>query len=161
MVPVYKFALRADLKDEIEFLPKRAHSTDTGYDVRAAFNDRQPLTINPGEYFKIPLGFRVIPEPGWWFQLHPRSSSFVKKSMHNLIGIIDEHYSHEVLFAGQYLPNKSDTDQPLIIKYGEAIGQIVPIKRVDMEIVSISNEEYDDLCKQRMATRSGGIGSTG
>jgi dUTPase len=159
-IPNFKFALREDLKDRKEFLPTKAEPYATGYDVRAAlYSDEPTLIINPGDYFKIRLGFRAIPENGWWFQLHPRSSSFAKKNMHNLIGIIDEHYSDEVLFAGQYLPTDM-IDSQLKISQGDAIGQIIPIKRVDFQVTEISNKEYDDLCKQRISFRNGGFGST-
>jgi dUTPase len=155
MIPVFKFALLEGLSDE--FLPTKAEPYATGWDVRASKN----IIISPGEYFKIPLGFRAFPPEGWWFHLHPRSSSFTKKHMHNLMGIIDEHYSNEVLFAGQYVPdNLSIKADNLVIKAGEAIGQIVPIKRTKMKVELISNEEYNDLCKKRMAIRQGGFGST-
>lgn len=172
-IPEFKFAIREDLETcEIDFTPKRGEPFATGYDVRAAFHDKSPLTIKPGEYFKIPLGFRALPEEGWWFQLHPRSSSFVKKYMHNLIGIIDEHYSHEVIFAGQYLPAIKDyatvynnsvsnfREYELKINFGDAIGQIIPVKRIDAIITKIPNKDYDDLCSKRMAVRNGGFGST-
>jgi len=186
-IPEFKFAIREDLSDTKDlFMPTRGEPHASGYDVRAAFHDRVTLIINPGEYFKIPLGFRALPQEGWWFELHPRSSSFVKKYMHNLIGIIDEHYSNEVIFAGQYLPQienlaeirfkanayasdpniSSDyesvnfTAEPLKINFGDAIGQIIPIKRVNAIITQISNKDYDDLCKKRMAVRTGGFGST-
>lgn len=158
MVPEYKFAIREDLLDDKRFIPTKGEPSATGWDVRAAMQDHADLTLKPGDYFKIPLGFRAFPEEGWWFLLHPRSSSFAKKHLHNLIGIIDEHYNQEVLFAGQYLP---EVPECLVIKFGEPIGQIVPVKRVEMGVLEISNQEYDDLCKRRMAVRTGGFGSTG
>jgi dUTPase len=166
--PIFKFALREDLKNDKQFLPTRAEPKASGWDVRAAMPDKKTLVIKPGDYFKIPLGFRAFPESGWWFQLHPRSSSFAKKYMHNLIGIIDEHYSNEVIFAGQYLPKLSYTIMPsetinyndLIVNFGDAIGQIVPIKRIEMSVIELTNKEYDDLCGQRVAVRNGGFGST-
>ena len=165
MNPEFKFALREDLANDKIFIPTKAEPNATGWDVRAAMNNREPLIIKAGDYFKIPLGFRAFPEDGWWFSLHPRSSSFAKKCMHNLIGIIDEHYNHEVLFAGQYLPKmelpRVDYYNDLVINFGDAIGQIIPVKRVEMSVSEISNQEYDDLCKRRMAVRNGGFGSTG
>ncbi len=158
MVPEYKFALREDLINEKIFIPTKAEPSATGFDVRAAMFDKHKLILAPGDYFKIPLGFRAFPPDGWWFYLHPRSSSFAKKNMHNLVGIIDEHYSYEVLFAGQFLPTG---DNNLEINFGEAIGQIIPVKRVDMVVKEINNQEYDDLCKRRLAVRNGGFGSTG
>lgn len=153
--PNYRFAVREDLiRSEINFLPVKGEPAATGYDVRSSVE----ITLKSGEYFKIPLGIRCLPPEGWWFQLHPRSSTFAKKKIHGLIGIIDEHYAEELVFAGQYLP--SNKDDLLTIKFGESIGQIVPVQRVDIFVESISNKDFDDLCKQRMALRSGGFGST-
>lgn len=161
VIPEFKFALREDLKNNKEFLPTRGEPFATGYDVRAAQPDRKPIIIKPGDYFKIPLGFKTIPEEGWWFNLHPRSSSFVKKHMHNLIGVIDEHFMLETVFAGQLILPKLDLSGPdLVINFGDAIGQIIPIKRVDMNVKEVSNEEYDELCSKRISFRNGGFGST-
>ena len=158
--PIFKFAIREDLKDcEIDFLPTRAEPYATGWDVRSAQKDRKDIIIEPGNFFKIPLGFRTFPQEGWWFQLFPRSSSLTKKHMHNLIGIIDEHYSLEVLFAGQYCP-PNDFRSTLILPFGEPIGQIIPVKRIEMQTINISNEEFDDLCRKRKSVRTGGFGST-
>jgi dUTPase len=157
-VPVFKFALKENISEE--FLPTKAEPHATGWDVRAALMDTKELIIRPGQYFKIPLGFRTFCPLGWWFELHPRSSSFTKKNMHNLVGIIDEHYPDEVLFAGQYIPDPNSINHDLIVKFADPIGQIIPIKRVEMKTELISNEEYNDLCKKRMAVRRGGFGST-
>jgi len=155
-IPVFRFALREGLSDD--FLPTKAEPYATGWDVRSASST---LIIKPGQYFKIPLGFRALPPEGWWFNLHPRSSSFTKKHMHNLVGIIDEHYPDEVLFAGQYMPDALSVNADnLVINFADPIGQIVPIERVEMKVEYISNKEYDDFCKKRMAIRQGGFGST-
>lgn len=161
--PEFKFALRQDLEDtgKTEFLPAKAEPHASGYDVRAAFYDYQSLILTHGMYFKIPLGFRSLPPEGWYYQLYPRSSSFLKKHMHNLIGIIDESYSNEVLFVGQFLANNLDITERLIINFGDCIGQIIPMKRIDMKVVSVSNQEYDDFIRRKNFLRFGGFGSTG
>jgi dUTPase len=93
-------------------------------------------------------------------ELRPRSSSFAKKNLHALYGVIDEDYEGQCVFAAQYLPEKS-TDY-LVIQEGEAIGQIIPVRREEMIVERVTNEEYEKLCKGRQATRgSGGFGSTG
>lgn len=155
--PIFKFALRENIKEDKRFLPTRAEPEATGYDCRAALLNKEPLTLSPGDYFKIPLGFRAFCPPGWYYQLHPRSSSFVKKHMHNLIGIIDETFPLETIFAGQYLP---PNEEKLTINWGDPIAQIIPKRRVDMKVIEISNEEYDNDIKERNAVRTGGIGST-
>jgi dUTPase len=156
--PIFKFALREDLKDNKMFLPTLGEPNATGYDVRAAQEDRKDIVLHYGQYFKIPLGFRAIPEDGWWYQLHPRSSTFAKKNLHGLIGIIDQDFPLEVMFAGQYLPEKQS--DILTISFGEKIGQIIPYKKHNFVQVEITNEEYDLLILQKNAVRVGGFGST-
>lgn len=162
-IPVFKFALREDLEEFGEkFLPTKSEPYATGWDVRAAFEDKADFILEPGQYFKIPLGFRALCPEGWYYQLHPRSSSFVKKYMHNLIGVIDESWEGQTLFAGQYVPNSHSSFDKLTIKFGEPIGQIIPTKKLEIIREQISNKELDALFKQRDYSRkSGGFGSTG
>ncbi len=182
-LPSFKFALRDDLTDEKQFLPTRAESKATGWDVRAAMKDRKPILIRPFEFAKIPLGFRGYCPEGWWYELKPRSSSFAKKNLHALYGTIDETYEGELVFACQYIPavpfrthwedDGLQWDEPedwdeywgaseLKIEFGDAIGQLIPRERQEMLVEEISNEEYDKLCGARAAVRgAGGFGSTG
>lgn len=158
-IPVFKIALREDLLDTGDlFIPKQGEPKATGYDVRSAQKDRQDIVLEPGQYFKIPLGFRAFCPAGWYYQLHPRSSTFVKKNMHNLIGIVDESWEGETLFAGQYLPNG---EEKLVIKFGDAIGQIIPFERKEAKMLSVSNKEIDEEFSIRDDVRkTGGFGST-
>lgn len=162
--PTFKFALREDLKDDKQFLPKRAHETDTGWDVCAAMPDRKDLIIIPNDYVKIPLGFRAFCPPGWWYSIKPRSSTFAKKYLHALYGTVDEAFEGEMVFSCNYIPPHNENHgcpRNLIIKFGEAIAQIIPVRRKEMETVEISNEEYDFLAKERQGGRgAGGFGST-
>ena len=159
-LPIFKFALRDDLKDRPEFLPTRGEPLATGYDVRAAQENRKDIVLRAGQYFKIPLGFRCYCPDGWYYQLHPRSSSFFKKQMHCLIGVIDETFPLEAAIVGQYIPDVSSMGQDLTIKFGDSIGQIIPVRRIDARIESISNEEIDNLYLNRNSIRTGGFGST-
>lgn len=159
-VPKYKFALREDLKNEKQFLPTRAEPKATGWDVRCAFKDRQSITLKPGDFAKIPLGFRGFCPEGWWYKLVPRSSTFGKKQLHALYGTIDETYEGELVFACQYI-SEGFNDSELVLNFGDAIGQIIPVRRQEMEVEEISNEEYDDRCAFRNGIRgTGGFGST-
>lgn len=160
-LPLFKFALREDLKQMKEFLPTRAEPTATGWDVRAAMPNRENLVIRPGAYVKIPLGFRAFPETGYWFELKPRSSSFAKKYLHALYGTIDNSFPEEANFVAQYLPDFNSLGTDLVIEFGERIGQIVPVKLQEMEIEQITNEEFHELCEKRNAIRKSGFGSTG
>lgn len=172
--PKYAFVLRQDLKDNKEFLPTRAEPKATGWDVRAAQEDRKPLIIKPFQHVKIPLGFRTFCPEGWWLKLHPRSSTFAKKNLHALYGVIDETFEGQMIFACQYIPElhfvqkagslkslKTPMADDLIINFGDPIGQLIPGKRQEMEVVEWLNDEYDINCKQRAGQRgSGGFGST-
>lgn len=158
--PTFCFALRDDLKDEKIFLPTQAEPLATGYDVRAAMPDRKTLIIRPGQYVKIPLGFRCFCPPGWWLKLVPRSSSFAKKSLHALYGTIDEAYPQEFVFAAQFLPDICTLGYELKIEFGEAIAQLIPVRRQEMNVHSISGSEIEELYRKRNAARSGGFGST-
>lgn len=153
-LPIFRFALNEGLSDL--YLPSKGSERATGWDVKSA----EDIYINAGDYVKIPLGFRMFCPEGWWMELRPRSSSFAKKNLHALYGVIDEDYEGQCVFAAQYLP--ADNKSALQIKAGEAIGQMIPIKRQEMIVERISNEEYEIFCKERNTKRgSGGFGSTG
>lgn len=182
-IPIYRFALREDLKDEKRFLPTRAEPKASGWDVRAAMQDKKPLLIKPFDMVKIPLGVRGFCPDGWWYDIKPRSSSFTKKNLHALYGTIDETYEGELVFACQYIPEiyiNTDIEMKssyyddsyvakswicgpdLIIEFGDAIAQIIPRLRQEMIVEDITNEHYDNSCKTRAAVRgAGGFGSTG
>lgn len=156
MKPVYKFAVRKDLVEK-DFLPKRATARSTGWDVFAA----EEFIIRPGEYVKIPLGFRVISPNGWWLKLVPRSSSFVKKNLHCLYGTIDEDYRGYMFFCAQYMPDVRDLGKSLKIEVGEAVGQLIPVELNDMVVDGITNENFDALCEvEKNDRKTGGFGST-
>lgn len=168
-VPEYKFALRENLNGDEKFLPTRAEPKATGWDVRAAQVDKKPIIVRPLEQIKIPLGFRSFCPDGWWFEIKPRSSTFVKKNLHALYGTIDETYEGEAIFACQYIPAAEPyknwdcyvTNNQLKIEFGDAIGQIIPIRRQEMKTGNWTNEEYDNACKERNSIRgAGGFGST-
>jgi dUTP pyrophosphatase len=155
-IPTYKFAIIAG---DSSFLPTRSHPEDTGWDVKSA----QAVTLNPGQYFQISLGFRVFAPEGWWLECRPRSSSFSKKHLHSLYGVIDQTYEGICFFSCQYIPDASSFGSPdLVIARGDRIGQLVPVRRQEMKVESVTDEEFEILCKERNASRkAGGFGSTG
>lgn len=160
-LPTFKFALREDIKDDKRFLPTKAEPLATGWDCRACPNDKKDIVVRPGQMVKIPLGFRCFCPEGWWYSLHPRSSFFMKKDMHSLIGIIDEAFPLETCLVSKYLPERDGITKDLVIKFGDPIAQIIPIRRENMRVYEISNEDIDEEYKNRGAIRAGGFGSTG
>jgi dUTPase len=160
--PDFKFALREDLKDQKQFLPTKATELASGYDVRAAFKNKKDLVVKCGEYVKIPLGIRAFSPEGWWLQLHPRSSTFAKKNIHSLIGIIDCDYSGEIHYCGQLVCDVNQISMnKLVIKYGEPIGQLLPMRLEPMVVSDLSNEEFDALVENRKTLSSRQVGDAG
>ena len=167
--PTFKFALTDELIKNCQekynpkdFAPCRSDPEATGWDVRCAALDGIPL--KPESYLKIPLGFRVFSPPGWWLKLVPRSSTMTKRYIHALYGTIDETYEGQVFFCGQYLPDADKILTPHYdtLEFGDRIGQLIPVRRVEMNVEVISNEEFNTLTEERNTTRkSGGFGSTG
>src|SRR5579871_1231548 len=128
-IPTFYFALREDLKEDKKFLPTKATDKATGWDVRAAFEDRKSIVLRPGQKVLIPLGVRSFCPENWWYELKPRSSSFTKKALSCLIGTIDEDYEGQLMLACQYLPDINSLGKDLVIEFGDALGQIIPKKR--------------------------------
>lgn len=171
VIPEFKFAIKEGLDDS--FLPVQGDLQATGWDVRAA----ETINMKPLDSVKIPLGLRTLSPAGWWLELRPRSSTFGKKNLSALYGVIDESYEGELLFACQWIPPTppltladvfaqtgfySYTSQTLIIEKGERIGQLIPVKRQEMRVVGVSNEALDAAFKERGSQRgAGGFGSTG
>lgn len=159
-LPIFKFALVDRVEGDKRFLPTKGEPKATGYDVRACMVNKKPLVIRPGQYVRIPLGYRCFISEGWWYEIKPRSSSFAKKHLHCLYGTVDEHFQNEAMLCAQFIPDVSDMTKDLVIEYGEAIGQIIPIKRQEMIVEEISNDEIERLYKERPTDRVGGFGST-
>ena len=158
VTPVFRFAVRNDLIDcGINFFPSKAHENDTGWDVKAA----ETVILRAGQYAKIPLGFRTLAPKGYWLEIRPRSSSFAKKQLHALYGVLDEGWEGQNIFACQYIPDLSAMGKDLTIEFGDAIGQIIPVKRQEMIVQNISNEEFACLSEERKSARgTGGFGSS-
>jgi len=154
-IKTFSFVLREDVKNDKRFIPTRSTKKSAGYDVSCAFDDHNDLIVNPGDVVKIPLGFKCILPEGFWLFLLPRSSSFVKKHMHALYGVIDCDYRHQFFFCAKYEGN-----EPITLKFGEKIGQIIPFKMNDIVIEEISEKEFDDICTTEENERVGGFGST-
>lgn len=177
-VPEFIFTLNEGLDDS--FLPKQSTEQDTGWDVKAA----ETITFYPTQKVLIPLGLRCFAPPGYWLELRPRSSSFGKKSLHALYGVVDEPYEGQIYFACQWIPPFSSSEketmvngfnsaastgalksyfyQTLTIEKGERIGQLIPVKRQVMSVSSVSAEDFKKLCEERGHKRgAGGFGSSG
>lgn len=81
------------LLDEKASIPKRANSSDTGYDLK--FIGIKEII---GDVIFFKTGIAIAPPEGYYYEVVPRSSlSKLPLEMANSIGIIDEHYRGEIL----------------------------------------------------------------
>lgn len=152
MKPVFSFATVNDCDD---FIPKKAEEKSVGLDVKARCEN--PIYIHPNSEGLIPLGFKAFVPEGYYYELHPRSSTFVKKGFICLVGIIDESFEGEVQLAYKYFGKET-----VIINDKDRVGQLILKKVVDADVKALSMDELQDLYKARGGTRGeGGIGSTG
>ena len=80
------------LKEGVE-LPIKAHTTDTGYDIK--FTNINKIV---GDVIFFGTDISLQPSSGYYFEIVPRSSiSKMPLSMANSIGVIDQHYTGELL----------------------------------------------------------------
>ena len=155
-----KFELINDAEKKIHgYLPEKTTSLATGFDVR---NAGENLVLKPFEYTKIPLGFRALIPSGFWFFLVPRSSTFGKKHMNSLMGVIDEDFEKQWFFAAQYIPKNDFSEaQYLGIPHGDRIAQIILMPRYDFEVVNIDSCEFAQESMLTASKRGEGFGSSG
>jgi hypothetical protein len=66
--------------------------------------DGKDLILKPFDSVKIKLGFRSMCPAGWWYKAVPRSSTFGKKNLHCLYGVVDESWQGETMLACQWIP---------------------------------------------------------
>jgi dUTPase len=160
--PEFLFCLNEGLDDS--FLPTKAEPNATGWDVRAAADY---VFRKPFDHHKIDLGFKTLIPEGYWLELRPRSSMHAKNNLNCLYGVIDQDYEDNVLFSAQWIPAMPYTAlssasfslvTPLRINKGDRIGQLVPVKRLEMDVKRIDSDTFNQLSRK---TRSGGFGSTG
>ncbi len=163
-IPTYKFCLMVNDK---KFLPTRTTDKASGWDVKANLlskgseNRDNTLYLGERKYAKIPLGIKAFCPEGWWLELRPRSSTFGKKHIKSLYGVIDEDFHGELIFACQYDPDPNE-ESMVAIKHGESIGQLIPVKRQEMNVEEVSEEEYNKLCENKKCIRgSKGFGELG
>lgn len=119
----------------------------TDYDFKLN-NDK--LILFPGDRALINTGIKATVDKDWEIQVRPRSGNALKKGLTilNSPGTIDGDYRG---FIGCIIINTSKVSQ--VIKYGDAIAQIVPKRAEYLDI-----EVVEDLDNTERGTQ--GFGST-
>ena len=132
-------------------LPAYETRDAAGMDIRANFEDRGSVILEPGARALIPSGFAMALEPGFEAQIRPRSGLALKHgiSLVNTPGTIDADYRGPI---GIILINHGS--DAFTINHGERIAQMViaPVTQADVAAVDALDQT---------ARGSGGFGSTG
>lgn len=110
-------------------MPTTSYEGDAGYDLYTS----QAVTIPPGGFADVPTGVAVALPSGVWGEIKGRSSTWRKKNISVITGVIDNGWRGE-LFAGAYNPGASE----VTVDVGERIAQLIPHKLVVLSITEVA-----------------------
>ncbi len=114
-------------KDE-DFIPKKKHKSDAGYDCRARIDE--PLRLKPGQRVCIPLGFAINIPLYHTGDLRPRSGMTRDYGIMVGYGTIDAGYTGEVMAT--------------IFNFGEEDFTIHPKDRIAQLVILPTVKGSDD-----------------
>lgn len=148
--PIATVTLKVKRLPHCKALPKYATAGSAGLDLTNAL--AEPVTLQPGERCRIPIGIIVEIPPGYEGQVRPRSGLADKAgiSLTNCVGTIDSDYRGEV----QVLV-VNHGQQPYTFEPGERIAQLLVTPVPEVEVLEV--EELSDSAERG----AGGFGSTG
>lgn len=132
-------------------LPAYETAGAAGMDLRAAVDDDQPMTLEPGARVLVPTGFIMEIPAGFEAQIRPRSGLAFKNGITclNTPGTIDSDYRGEVKVL---LINLGQED--FVIARGMRIAQMVIAPVTQVRVTEVTETSYT-------ARGAGGFGSTG
>lgn len=141
---MYKIKVKKNHPDAV--LPKKAHATDTGWDLFAL----EDTCLVAGKFNFVKTGLTLEVPDGYYYEIHPRSSIKLK-NLGELPAIIDNGYRGpcDVLLRNR-------TDVPYTVLRGDKVGQIIIREQVD---IGWKLEVVDELSETTRG--AGGFGSTG
>lgn len=107
-------------------LPSRKYSGDCGYDLFVT----KSTVIPAGEFRDVPTNIRCRMPVGTWGLIIGRSSTFRKRHLLVIPGIIDNGYRGE-LFTGVFNMNHSD----VTVGAGDRLAQFILMPLITPEVV--------------------------
>ena len=133
--------------NEDAIIPTRGSEKAAGYDLYSTKDE----TIMPHETVKIGTGLAIQPPEGYFGAIFARSGLATKFGVRpgNCTGVADEDYTGEYIVA---LHN--DSCNPVSIKMGDRIAQLVFLPYLDVEFTEAEELDITDR-------GDGGFGSTG
>lgn len=128
--------------------PAYAKPGDAGLDLRATHD----VIIGPGERTLIGTGIALAIPEGYAGFVQPRSGLAIKQGMTlvNTPGLIDSGYRGEI----RIIALNTDKEQPIVIKRGDRIAQLVI-----QEVPAVELVEVEELSSSERADT--GFGSSG
>lgn len=126
-------------------VPKRNLEGDAGYDLAVC----EDATVPANGFLNIGTGVTVACPSGYWLRLCGRSSTFYKRQLLVIEGVIDNGYRGELRIQVQNLRPYSHR-----LTCGDRIAQIIP-----MPVISF---EWQSVIELKPSERgSNGFGSSG
>lgn len=110
----------------------KALDGDAGFDLFNASNET--LTIAPYGSVQVPAGIRVKIPDGYCGLIRARSSTFFKKKLFVVGGLIDSGYIGP-LFSFIWHPNLSKIDRPVLIKPWESLSQLIVVPIPELRVI--------------------------
>lgn len=118
----------------------RAHDTDAGMDIYS----NEEFVLHPKERHFFKTGIHLAIPKGNVVNVRPRSGLAYKSGIDILAGVVDEPFTGEVKVG---LINHSS--QPIEIKVGDKIAQLVMQKVNQKQPKSISKDLFDIIAKMK------------
>jgi dUTP pyrophosphatase len=129
----------------------KAYIHDAGFDLYNASNET--ITLAPDKSAMIPAGISVKLDDHSFGLVWPRSSTFKKRGIFVVNGLIDPGYTGP-LFTMVWHPNLDGMDRPILIEPWERLSQLIIIEKPKVKIKIV-----DKLPKTVRGDR--GFGSSG
>ncbi|MCK5606678.1 dUTP diphosphatase [Candidatus Pacearchaeota archaeon] len=130
---------------------KRRLPGDVGFDLYNASD--MTLTVIPGKSTLVPAGLSMKLPDGYGALVYPRSSTFKKKGLFVIPGLIDCDYTGQI-YTLVWNSSLNGVATPVLIEPWERLSQLILIPIPEVEI-----ETVDELPSTERG--EGGFGSTG
>lgn len=126
-------------------MPKASFTGDAGFDLYTC----EDVVIPAGEWRDLPVGIQIQPPEGYWVRLVGRSSTFRRRGLSVIEGVVDNGYRGDIYF-GVWNPH----DTPITVVAGERIAQAILHPIIHFPWVEV--QQLDESDRQ-----GAGFGSTG
>lgn len=126
-------------------IPEYAFMGDAGADLVII----EGKLLEPGQGYDFPIGLAMEPPLGYFYLIHPRSSTLRKRGLYVHPGIIDNGYRGPL-----YVYVRNENKNTVHVEAGARLAQIIMLPMVQPQIVLVDELSESD--------RGGaGFGSTG